>query len=128
TRIRIMTGMSEREFFTFHMKVVRGSSIGLKLRDSFEAHYQLWWYYEHRRQTNFPRLYAQAEAERTPEAITARALRELQISRARERLGERLLLVQPELSSIGLLDFHRAQEAIEAGREAAKAAIPKLQT
>lgn len=59
--------------------------------------------------------------------ITARALRELQISLARERLGERLVLVRPELSSIGLLDFHRVSEAIEAGREAAKAVVPELQ-
>ncbi len=58
--------------------------------------------------------------------ITARALQELQISRARERLGERLILVKPELPSLGLLDFHRLSEAVEAGREAAKAVIPEL--
>ncbi len=58
--------------------------------------------------------------------ITARALQGLQITWARERLGERLILLKPELSSLGLLDFHRFAEAVEAGREAAKAVLPQL--
>lgn len=58
--------------------------------------------------------------------ITSRALRELQRARAKERLGERLILVRPELPSIGLLDFHRLPEAVEAGREAAKSVLAEL--
>ncbi|MCS7216491.1 MAG: patatin-like phospholipase family protein [Candidatus Bipolaricaulota bacterium] len=58
--------------------------------------------------------------------ITSRALQEHQIARARERLGERLLLVRPELPSLGLLDFHRLPEAVEAGRAAAQAVLSEL--
>ena len=45
-----------------------------ELRDSFEAHYQLWWYHKNREMTSFARLYAQAQAESTPDAIEAREL------------------------------------------------------
>lgn len=58
--------------------------------------------------------------------ITARALRELQLAKAKERLGERLILVRPEISSMGIFDFHRLFEAVEAGRAAAKAVVPAL--
>jgi NTE family protein len=34
--------------------------------------------------------------------------------------------VTPRLSRLGLLDFHRAREAIEEGRRAAEAALPAL--
>jgi len=35
--------------------------------------------------------------------------------------------VAPSLASLGLLDFHRASEAIEEGRRTAKASLPQLQ-
>jgi hypothetical protein len=44
------------------------------MRDSFEAHSQLFWYNANRDQPKFPKFLAQAEAERTPEAIQAREL------------------------------------------------------
>lgn len=37
------------------------------------------------------------------------------------------LLIQPAVSGIGLLDFHRGQTGIELGKEAALTALPKLQ-
>lgn len=37
------------------------------------------------------------------------------------------LLIQPAVSGIGLLDFHRGKTGIELGREAAQVALPKLQ-
>jgi NTE family protein len=37
------------------------------------------------------------------------------------------VVVAPALANLGLLDFHRASEAIEEGRRAAKASLPQLQ-
>jgi len=36
------------------------------------------------------------------------------------------LLIEPDLGDIGLRDFHRMQDAVEAGRRAAEAALPDL--
>jgi NTE family protein len=58
--------------------------------------------------------------------ITARALQEHQIRRARERLGENFLLIKPEVGHIGLLDFALLPEAVEAGRAAAQTVISEL--
>jgi hypothetical protein len=37
------------------------------------------------------------------------------------------VLASPNLSSIGLFDFHRGMEAINAGREAVARVLPQLQ-
>lgn len=50
-----------------------------------------------------------------------------QIARTRFRLDPPDFIVQPEAGQIGLFEFHRAQEAIEAGRAAAREALPALQ-
>ena len=36
------------------------------------------------------------------------------------------VLIGPKVGRIGLFDFHRAAEAIEAGREATEAALPDI--
>lgn len=59
-------------------------------------------------------------------AITGRALGAVQRERARERLGERLILVEPELGDLGVLEFSRLSEAVEAGRAAARAVLPEV--
>ena len=58
--------------------------------------------------------------------ITARTLQEYQIRMAKEKLGENLLLIKPEVGHIGLLEFARLTEAVEAGRAAAKAVVSEL--
>jgi len=58
--------------------------------------------------------------------ITARALQEHQIRRARERLGENFLLIKPEVGHMGLLEFALLPEAVEAGRAAAQTVISEL--
>jgi NTE family protein len=52
----------------------------------------------------------------------------MQVRIARSRLaGEPAdLLIQPRVAGIGLLDYHRAEEAIAAGRAAARLALPAL--
>ena len=49
-----------------------------------------------------------------------------QIAQARFRLDPPDFLIQPAAGDIGLFEFHRAVESIEAGREAARAALPGL--
>ncbi len=49
-----------------------------------------------------------------------------QIARARFRLDPPDFIVQPEAGQIGLFEFHRAREAIESGRSAARDALPQL--
>lgn len=58
--------------------------------------------------------------------ITAQELRDVKLARVRERLGERLVVIHPDVDEIGILDFHRLPEAVEAGREAARAALPHI--
>jgi len=58
--------------------------------------------------------------------ITARTLQAYQIRIAQERLGENFLLIRPEVGHIGLLEFARLPEAVEAGRVAAKAVLSEL--
>ena len=59
-------------------------------------------------------------------AITSQELGRVKLRWNRERLGERLVLVRPELPGIGVLDFERLPEAVEAGRAAARGCLPKI--
>jgi len=59
-------------------------------------------------------------------AITARQLVRVKLARVRERLGERLIYVRPEVEGIGVLEFERLPEAVAAGRAAAQAAIARI--
>lgn len=58
--------------------------------------------------------------------ITTRSLTALKLERIRERLGERLFLLRPELEGIGLLDFDKLPQAVEAGRAAARPIVSEL--
>ena len=58
--------------------------------------------------------------------ITAQELGRVKIERARKRLGKRLVLIHPEVDEIGLLEFDRIEEAVEAGRVAARSALAFL--
>lgn len=58
--------------------------------------------------------------------ITSRALVAARLERLRDILGERLLIVRPELEGIGLLDFHKLPQALEAGRAAARPLVLEL--
>jgi len=58
--------------------------------------------------------------------ITSRALYAVQLERMRERLGERLILIRPELDGIGILDFWKLPVAVEAGRAATRPIILEL--
>jgi NTE family protein len=51
---------------------------------------------------------------------------QVRISRSRMAAEPPDAVVTPRLSRLGLLDFHRAREAIEEGRRAAEAALPAL--
>lgn len=57
---------------------------------------------------------------------TARELVRTKLRRAREALGDRLLVVEPEVADIGVLEFGRIEEAVAAGREAARARMGRL--
>jgi len=59
--------------------------------------------------------------------ITSHELMRTKLARARERLGDRLLWVTPEVAGIGVLEFHRIEEAVAAGREAVRPHIRRLQ-
>lgn len=48
------------------------------------------------------------------------------ISRARLQRDPPDLMLSPRLAEMGLFEFHRAEEAILLGREAAKAALPRI--
>lgn len=60
--------------------------------------------------------------------VVASSLNVMQVRIARSRLaGDPAdALIAPRLAHLGLLDFHRAQEAIEEGRRAVKSALPSL--
>ncbi|MCX7750962.1 MAG: patatin-like phospholipase family protein [Candidatus Bipolaricaulota bacterium] len=58
--------------------------------------------------------------------ITAGELLRVKLAAARARLGPRLLVLHPDVDSIGLLEFGRIEEAVEAGRESARAALSRL--
>lgn len=51
---------------------------------------------------------------------------QVRISRSRMAGDPPDLIVTPRLSHLGLLDFHRAQEAMDEGRRAVEAALPNL--
>ncbi len=58
--------------------------------------------------------------------ITAQELGELKLAWAHKRLGERLLVIRPHVEGIGLLEFSKLPEAVEAGREATRSALRYL--
>ena len=51
---------------------------------------------------------------------------QVRISRSRMAGDPPDVIVAPRLAHLGLLDFHRAREAIEAGRRAVEASLPSL--
>ena len=59
-------------------------------------------------------------------SVASRRLLEMKIERARSLLGEGLVIIRPEVSGIGALEFHKVREALEAGREAVKPCIKVL--
>lgn len=58
--------------------------------------------------------------------ITAHELGAVKLALARERLGDRLLVIRPDVDGIGLLEFGKIREAVAAGQEAVRAALPRL--
>ncbi len=54
------------------------------------------------------------------------ALIQARIAATRLREEPADFLIEPDIREIGVFDFHRAVEAVEAGREAARAALPAL--
>ncbi len=60
------------------------------------------------------------------EEIRARELLAVKLERARDRLGPRLMVIHPDVDAIGILEFERVREAVEAGRESARVAISRL--
>jgi len=58
--------------------------------------------------------------------ITSHELQRVKTELARERLGQRLVLIHPDVDAIGTLEFKRISEAIEAGRVAARSALRHL--
>ncbi len=58
--------------------------------------------------------------------VTARELGRVKLDHARGRLGHRLMVIHPEVDEIGLLEFDRIEEAVEAGRIAARSALSFL--
>jgi NTE family protein len=59
--------------------------------------------------------------------MTSVAIMQMRITRSRMAGDPPEVVVAPALANLGLLDFHRASEAIEEGRRAAKASLPQLQ-
>ena len=51
---------------------------------------------------------------------------QMRISRSRLAGDPPEVLITPRLAHLGLLDFHRAEEAIEAGHHAALLQLPEL--
>jgi NTE family protein len=74
---------------------------------------------------------AAAAPQRVPSVLdvvmTSVAIMQMRITRSRMAGDPPEVLVAPALANLGLLDFHRASEAIEEGRRAAKASLPQLQ-
>lgn len=58
--------------------------------------------------------------------VTSHELLATKLARARERLGERLLVVHPEVEGIGVLEFDRIEDAVAAGRRAMKPHLGRL--
>ena len=58
--------------------------------------------------------------------VTSHELLVAKLARARERLGERLLVVHPQVEEIGVLEFDRVDEAVAAGRQAVKPYLGRL--
>ncbi len=58
--------------------------------------------------------------------ITTRRLTQVQLDLVRTTLGDRLIVIRPQVDKIGMLEFHRVQEAIAAGREAGREAVRQL--
>ncbi len=58
--------------------------------------------------------------------ISTRELERVRLERARDRLGNRLLVIHPDVDEIGVLDFDRLEEAVEAGRECARSTLARL--
>jgi len=74
---------------------------------------------------------AAAAPQRVPSVLdvvmTSVAIMQMRITRSRMAGDPPEVLVAPALANLGLLDFHRASEAIEEGRRAARASLPQLQ-
>ena len=60
-------------------------------------------------------------------AMTSVNIMQMRITRSRMAGDPPELVIAPRLSDMGLLDFHRAKEAVAAGYAAAQAALPGLQ-
>jgi NTE family protein len=58
--------------------------------------------------------------------VTSHELLVTKLARARERLGERLLVVHPQVEEIGVLEFDRIDEAVAAGRQAVRPYLRRL--
>ena len=73
---------------------------------------------------------AAADVQRVPSMLdvvmTSVAIMQMRITRSRMAGDPPEVVVAPALANLGLLDFHRASEAIEEGRRAAKASMPQL--
>jgi NTE family protein len=51
-----------------------------------------------------------------------------EIMRLRERLSPPDLMIRPEVSGIGMLEFYRAKEALDAGRQATRQAMDRIRS
>ncbi len=60
--------------------------------------------------------------------ITANELLQVKLDLVRTTLGDRLIVVRPEVGKIGILDFHRVEEAVAAGYTAGQEAVRRLQS
>ncbi|MFO8033757.1 MAG: patatin-like phospholipase family protein [Candidatus Bipolaricaulota bacterium] len=58
--------------------------------------------------------------------ITAKELMREKLNLARTTLGQRLIVVRPQVEEIGILEFHRVEEAVDAGLAAGKEAARRL--
>ncbi len=59
--------------------------------------------------------------------ITANELLQAKLALVRSVLGKRLIVVRPPVNMIGVLEFHRVDEAVEAGYCAGKEAVLRLE-
>jgi len=58
--------------------------------------------------------------------ITSTHLTNIQVERARHRVGGRLFTLKPDIGWMTIFDFHHVQEAIDAGRDAANAHLEEI--
>jgi len=81
-------------------------------------------------QNNLTSLMGASDASKSPSMldIVASSLNVMQVRITRSRMAGDPpdVLVAPRLARLALLDFHRAQEAIEEGERAMEAALPSL--